>query len=74
MTDKSTWVTAPKAAKLLNVSRQWVTSLCRAGKLKAQRLEGMSDDGVGRWIIQRESVDKFRLERQRRLEKKAKNK
>lgn len=55
------WYTPIEVARLLGVSRQYVTRLCAAKRIRARRVPGMR-----RWLIDPDDVE--RLVRERRPE------
>lgn len=52
-------IDAKEAAKILGVSRQWVTKLIRTKKLEAEQVSGV-------WVIERSKVEDYKQRRQGR--------
>jgi len=54
MSDKKMWYTTGEVARLLGITKQWVSHLARTGKLESSRLQ------EGGWHrISRESLEKY---------------
>ena len=49
MTQKSGWITVSQAAKLTGYNEEYLTTLCREGKIKAQKYSIV-------WQVDRESL------------------
>ena len=48
------YLTVAEAAKILRMTRQTVVKLCKAGKIKAKKI-----DGSNKWLINSEELQKI---------------